>query len=252
MAPELGIPERIEVVGRLVQASNATFLVDAETPSGPRRCVYKPVAGERPLWDFTAGTLAAREVAAYQLSLGAGFDVVPPTIRLEEGPAGPGSLQLWIDHEGPEVVEVVPPKAVPKGWHPIIRGMDEQNRAVVLAHAEHPGLRRLALFDVIANNADRKGAHILVAPDSVFGVDQGLCFHEEHKLRTVLWGWAGEPLAESELELVRAAAAVAGTLTDLLAPVEVEALVARCDALTTAGTFPEPGDAWPVIPWPPM
>ncbi len=248
-------PGELRPIGRLVEASNATFLCAYDTDDREIHVVYKPIAGEAPLWDFPRHTLAAREVAAYELSRRAGFDVVPPTAMIADGPAGPGSVQRWLEpsDDDADLVTLVPHSEVPSGWFPIVSGVDQEERPVALIHADDPRLRRLALFDVLANNADRKGAHVLVASNGVYGCDHGVCFHEEPKLRTVLWGWAGEPLTEAELELVRrgerdGAAAVA----DLLAPAEVDALGARCQELLRTGVFPEPGDRWPVIPWPPL
>ena len=242
-------------IGRLVEASNATFLCAYDTPDGEVHVVYKPSAGEAPLWDFPPRTLAQREVAAYELSRAAGFGVVPETVMVADGPAGPGSVQRWLDDEAatPDLVVLVPRKRVPEGWFPIVAGVDQDERPVALVHADDPRLRRLALFDVIANNADRKGGHVLVHAGGVYGCDHGVCFHDEPKLRTVLWGWAGRTLTDDELALVAAARSDgADAVSVLLAPREVAALVARCDEVLGTGRFPEPGDRWPVIPWPPL
>ncbi len=244
----------MRVIGRLVDASNATFLGAYDTEAGEMHVVYKPTAGEAPLWDFPRHTLAHREVAAYELSRAAGFDVVPPTAMVLDGPAGPGSVQRWLDaDEVEDLVTLVEQHQVPDGWFPIIAGVDQDERPVALVHADDARLRRLALFDVLANNADRKGAHVLVHEGEVYGCDHGVCFHEEPKLRTVLWGWAGSALTSDEISLVEAArSAGADAVTPFLASDEVAALVQRCDDLLAARTFPEPGDRWPVIPWPPL
>lgn len=246
--PSSTSPEGLRIVGRLVEASNATFLV--EDPDGAR-FVYKPVAGEAPLWDFPAGTLGRREVAAHELSRASGFDVVPVTTWID-GPLGAGSLQEWVEDTGPELARLVPVDDVPADWYGIVIGLDAHDREVAVVHADHPGLRRLALFDVVINNADRKAGHILLSGESVFGCDHGVSFHAQHKLRTILWGWAGEPLTDAEVALLRGVRGVSQVLDDWLEPHEVRALVSRCEALLHAGTFPEPGDAWPVIPWPPI
>ncbi|MGA4508723.1 SCO1664 family protein [Propionibacteriaceae bacterium G1746] len=244
----------LRLVGRLVQASNATFLAEDEAGA---RFIYKPVAGERPLWDFPDQTLGRREVAARALSEAAGFGVVPPTWYLD-GPAGPGSVQQWVDGSATDLVNLVLADDVPEGWFGIVVGVDEDERDVALVHADAAPLRRLALFDVIANNADRKGAHILHAqagtdePERVLGVDHGLTFHIDDKLRTVLWGWAGEPLTDGEVALVSAAIEHVGVLGEWLDEAEVVATRLRAELLLEAGTLPEPGDRWPVIPWPPL
>src|SRR5450631_3609987 len=197
----------IEVRGRLVDASNATLYASVELDGVQGRCVYKPVTGERPLWDFPSRTLARREVAAYGQSSAVGWDVVPPTV-LRDGPFGQGSVQWWVgagevDAEGDPVggepgaglVDIVAPGEVPSGWLHVLRAESYEGSPVSLVHADDPGLARMAVFDVIANNADRKGGHVLRDLDGgVRGVDHGLTFNVEDKLRTVLWGWAGRKL----------------------------------------------------------
>lgn len=240
----------LEIVGRLVMATNATFLV----ASGPDRvaAVYKPVAGGAPLWDFPLGTLGRREVAAYRLSAAAGFGVVPFT-DMVSGPLGRGSVQCWVDATEDDLVDVVHPAEVRADQFPIVSGVDSDEEPVVVVHADDPRLRRLALFDVLVNNADRKGGHIIPRGDIAFGVDHGVCFHEEHKLRTVLWGWAGQPLTHEEVELVEAARDVAREALGVLeSDGEVTATIDRADALLADGHFPHPSDLWPAIPWPPM
>lgn len=248
--PTAGVePGRLRLVGRLVEASNATFLCRGDDD---RAFVYKPVDGEAPLWDFPDRTLANREVAAYRISAAAGFGVVPCTRLVEDAPLGLGAVQTWVEHAGSEVVDVVAPDAIPGGWHAVIRGVDGAERPVVLVHSDDPGLRRIALFDIVVNNADRKGGHLIVGADRIYGVDHGVTFHPEPKLRTVLWGWAAQPLTDAELALVLAARAATGELAGLLAPDEVAAYAARCDELLAARAFPAPRPGWPPIPWPPM
>ncbi|WP_245581282.1 SCO1664 family protein [Propionicicella superfundia] len=240
----------LTVVGRLVTATNATFLV--ETGADGLAAVYKPVAGEAPLWDFPTGTLGRREVAAYRLSAAAGFGVVPFT-DLVTGPLGPGSVQCWVDATEDPLVDVIRTDELRPGQFPIVSGVDDEEEPVLVVHADDGRLRRLALFDVLANNADRKGGHVIPAGEVAYGVDHGVCFHHEHKLRTVLWGWAGEPLTDEEAALVEAARQAAPDALGVLgSEVEVAATVSRAEALLTAGSFPHPSDLWPVIPWPPV
>ena len=198
----------LRISGRLMQASNATFLTELTTGDSCRQCVYKPVEGERPLWDFPRRTLGLREVAAYEVSRIGGFDCVPVTVFVD-GPLGPGSLQAWVDvdeDETNQLVDLVPSKDVPaQGWFSCVDGLDAQDRPVSVIHADVPDLRLLAVFDVLINNADRKGGHILGSEGRVFGVDHGVSFHTDHKLRTLLWGWAGAELTEREREAVRQA-----------------------------------------------
>ncbi|MDP3892872.1 SCO1664 family protein [Nocardioides sp.] len=242
----------LRLVGRIMPASNATFLAE----SGGRRLVYKPIAGERPLWDFPSGTLAQREVAAYAVSEVLGWRIVPPT-WLGDGPHGPGMLQEWQEPDpAQQAVDVVAQGQVPAGLLRVVDAFDADDRPVTLVHEDSAVLRRMAVFDVLVNNADRKGGHVLAMPGGHrYGVDHGVCFHEEGKLRTVLWGWSRKPLAEDErvgVGVVRAAlgAELGRVLAGLLEPIEVEALGARCDRLLRTGVFPEPSGEWPSIPWP--
>jgi hypothetical protein len=225
----------IEIVGRLVVASNLTLMVavHGEVPGrGPTvaAAVYKPIRGERPLWDFPDGTLAHREVAAYVVSRTSGWNVVPPTVFREDAPVGPGMLQLWVEvREDVDVVERI--------------------------RAADPRLRRIALFDAVVNNADRKAGHLLVRPDgTVQGVDHGVTFSTDPKLRTVLWGWRGThfaPREETDLaRLRRALPRLRPLLEPHLAAEEIDALRVRIEDLIRAQRFPQPHPDWPAIPWP--
>jgi uncharacterized repeat protein (TIGR03843 family) len=243
----------LELVGRLTTASNATFLGEI----GGVAVVYKPVAGERPLWDFPDGTLAHREVAAHAVSEALGWRIVPRT-WLRDGPLGPGMVQLWQEPDREQdPVDVVPAGRVPaEGWRAVLEASDERGRPVVLVHEDSATLRRMAVLDVVVNNADRKGGHVLPMPDGHrFGVDHGVTFHTEPKLRTVLWGWLGDQLTDEEVAGVRRVLAglddvLGATLAELLAGDEVEALAARCEGLLADGCFPGPEGDMPAVPWP--
>ncbi|MEU5940151.1 SCO1664 family protein [Micromonospora sp. NPDC047548] len=245
--------------GRLVDASNTTLRGILTLHGRTARCVYKPVRGERPLWDFPDGTLAGREVAAYLVSRATGWDLVPPTV-LRDGPFGPGSCQLWIDEPADvePLVGFVPAGAVPPRWFPVAAARDDDGAAYALAHADDSRLARLAVLDAVLNNADRKGGHLLVGPDDcLYGVDHGVCFHVEEKLRTVLWGWAGRRLPPDAVEMLDALAGqVAGELGEELSAHltvgEIAELAARIDRLREAGRYPQPPQDWPAMPWPPM
>jgi uncharacterized repeat protein (TIGR03843 family) len=249
----------LTVQSRLVSASNATLLcrVSGSDGAGVLRCIYKPVAGERPLWDFTDGTLAAREVSAYLVSEAAGWQVVPPTI-LRDGPFGLGMCQVWIERDGTELVDVVARDAVPDGWVRVLDAVDEVGDPVSLVHADDLRLRTMALFDLVVNNADRKGGHVLVATDAaVWGVDHGVSFHVDPKLRTVLWGWSGQPFTAAEQDVLRRLRRRLRTdlgegLSVLLSSDEVAATAARVDGLLASGRFPRPASGRVPIPWPPF
>ena len=240
--------------GRVMPASNATFVGEIDGV----RVVYKPVAGERPLWDFPTGTLADRERAAYLVSEAFGWSVVPET-WLRDGPHGPGMVQRWQEPDEEQVaVTLVPEGAVPDGWRRVFDGLDGHDRPVTLIHEDSAPLRRMAVFDVVVNNADRKGGHVLEMTDGHrYGVDHGVTFHTDHKLRTVLWGWLGEPLTDEEVAAVHAVRAdldraLGETLAAHLDPLEIQALRRRCDRLLRHGVLPSPRGEWPAIPWPPF
>jgi uncharacterized repeat protein (TIGR03843 family) len=243
----------LELIGRITSASNATFLGSI----GDVLVVYKPVAGERPLWDFPDGSLANREAAAYLVSESFGWNLVPRT-WLRDGPLGTGMVQLWQEPDPEQgAVDLVSTDAVPgEGWRPVLHSRDEDDLPVTLIHEDSSALRRMAVFDIVVNNADRKGGHILAMADGHrHGVDHGLTFHVEHKLRTVLWGWLGEDLDADELDGIdRVRAQLAGTLGDALAGLlsaqEIEAFAERCDRLRSQGRFPAPRGEMPAVPWP--
>jgi uncharacterized repeat protein (TIGR03843 family) len=249
----------LDLEGRLVDASNTTLRGILTLDGVTARCVYKPVRGERPLWDFPDGTLAGREVAAYLVSRATGWDLVPPTV-LRDGPLGPGSCQLWIDEpaDAEPLVGFVPADALPPRWFPIAAARDDDGTPYALAHADDPRLARLVVLDAVINNADRKGGHVLVGPDDrIYGVDHGVSFHVEEKLRTVLWGWAGRQLPADAVEMLDALAgqvtgALGAELADHLTITEIAELAARIDRLRGTGRFPQPPQDWPAVPWPPM
>jgi uncharacterized repeat protein (TIGR03843 family) len=240
----------MEIEGRLVSASNTTLRVLLTLDEVEVRAVYKPVRGERPLWDFPTGTLAGREVGAYLVSEALGWGVVPPTI-LRDGPLGPGSCQLWVDEQDDPPVGFLPADELPAGWFAVAAAQDEDGAPYLLAHADSAELARLALFDAVINNGDRKGGHVLVAGGRLYGVDHGVSFHEEPMLRTVLWGFAGREIAaplRADLRRLR----LAGSLDEHLSAVEIEALAGRVEALATLGVYPQPDPHRHVIPWPPI
>jgi uncharacterized repeat protein (TIGR03843 family) len=223
----------LSIEGRVVDASNATFYCGVTSAGRAAACVYKPVAGERPLWDFPDGTLAEREVAAYEVSAATGWLIVPPTVY-RDGPAGPGMVQLWIDTD------------------------ETVNIARFMRRRDLERLRHISVFDAVINNADRKGGHLLPTVDGhVFGVDHGVSFSAEDKLRTVLWQWAGAKMpAEAREVLVRLRAELDGglgeRLGELLTRREVRQTRLRADRLLSTGRHPEPHGDWPPVPWPPI
>ncbi|MEU3700399.1 SCO1664 family protein [Streptomyces griseoviridis] len=256
---ELLTEGELTVRGRIRDASNAALYCTVARDGREAACVYKPVAGERPLWDFPDGTLAQREVAAYEVSEATGWGLVPVTV-LRDGPYGEGMVQQWIEAApDAELLALVDAEEPEPGWKAIGLAEVGDGRTALLVHADDPRLRRLAVLDAVINNADRKGGHLLPAGDRLYGIDHGVTFHAEDKLRTLLWGWAGEPLTEEALAVLgglREALADGGSLAtrlgELITPAETAATRARVEALLATGTHPEPGGEWPAIPWPPV
>ena len=220
------------VEGRLVDASNATLFGKVLTSDQSSfSVVYKPIAGERALWDFADGNLASREVASYLISKAGQFNCVPLTV-MRDGPFGIGAVQQWID-------------------------LDADLDLIAIGQQSTPGIRNLALFDVVINNTDRKFGHILPISDSeILGCDHGLTFHEEFKLRTVLWQYAGQELAKNEVSKLeslklRISGDIGASLGELITKGEIDSLLERIDMLISEG-FPFPSEQWPAVPWPPV
>lgn len=219
----------LEVLGLLPRASNFTFLARVRDRSGQTLAVYKPRSGEAPLWDFPEGSLAEREVAAYLLAGDLGWPRVPPTV-LRDGPHGTGSVQRFVE-------------------------ADPRQHYLTMRDERPDEFRRIALFDVVANNADRKSGHCLLGPEGIFVVDHGVCFHREPKLRTVIWDFMGQPIPEllsddlRSLEPSLRSGGLRKRLLALLGPAEVDAAADRLAALLASGRFPEPGPGR-AVPWP--
>jgi len=222
----------LELKGQFMLGSNYTFLVKVQFDGKKIQAVYKPSQGEQPLWDFPEHTLAHREVAAYLVSQALGWDFVPCTALREDGPFGSGSIQQFIAYD--------------PNYHYFNFSDEDKAR-----------LRPVMLFDLLCNNADRKGSHVIIETETnkLWLIDHGLCFHEEEKLRTVIWDYAGEPVPENLLKDLARLSPDKGLLADLqpcLNPNEITALIARAEALRTSHTFPLPPDDRRAFPYPPI
>lgn len=294
----------LTLIGRLAAASNASFLAQVDLEGVTLPCIYKPMAGERPLWDFADGTLAARELAARLVSEAGGWRLVPPTV-VRDGRFGPGMCQQWIDVDPDRtLVDVVGLDFDDPDWIPVLEAEGWDGQPVLLVHADDERLRDLAVLDVVINNADRKGGHLLPEaaaaglepPDgsagsagrqhqrdvnqeatrrenqalgdvsaewrelpgqrwALWGCDHGVSFHTDPKLRTVLWGWAGQSLRHRDTEALRRFLTTLDggpgeELSALLTGRELVALRRRTNALLKAGTMPVPDGSWPAVPWP--
>jgi len=247
---------QLSPVGRISGSSNGALLCSVDDGGAPLLVIHKPEVSERPLWDYPDGTLAARERAAYVISAAGGFGVVPPTV-LREGPLGRGSVQVWVGplHDAPEpLVDVTPVEAVPDGWVVVLEGRTPEGEPVVVSHSPDPALRTVAVLDAVLNNSDRKGSHVIRDGAIVRGCDHGVSLGVEPKLRTVLWGWAGEDLAAADLARLEvlgdALASLEHDLRSLLTRAEVRAVRSRVDVLLDSGRHPLPTPGWPAIPWP--
>ena len=248
----------LRIHGQLTEASNGVFYCTVSDGRDEAVCVYKPVRGERPLWDFPDGTLAGREVASYLVSAATGWGLVPPT-ALREGPLGEGMCQIWVEAD-PEaqLLALQDAEEAEPGWRPIARAEVGGGRTALLVHAEDVRLRRLAVLDAVINNGDRKGGHLLPAVDGrLYGIDHGVTFAVPGKLRTLLWGWAGEPLDQEAVTVLHGLTAelkgaLADELAPLLTPAEVDALRLRVAELLRTGLYPVPSGDWPAVPWPPI
>jgi uncharacterized repeat protein (TIGR03843 family) len=253
----------LKVRGQIREASNAVLYCSVSYEGREAFCVYKPVAGERPLWDFPDGTLAQREVAAYEVSEATGWGLVPTTV-LRDGPYGEGMCQMWIEpsaaEDGEGLLALVEGEEPAEGWKAIGFADVGEGGTALLVHADDARLRRLAVLDAVINNADRKGGHLLPAQEGrLYAIDHGVTFNAENKLRTLLWGWAGEPLTDEALGVLASlrdalvpGAPLATRLAELVTAVEIEATRARVEAMLASGKHPEPSGDWPAIPWPPV
>jgi len=222
------LSQSMRVVGRLIDASNATLLAEIESDNQTQKVIYKPVAGEKPLWDFQDGNLAHREYCAFLLSNRAGFDLVPNTV-LRDGPFGFGMVQEWID-------------------------TDEEIDIINFGQSDDSQLKRMAIFDAIINNTDRKYGHLLYKDEKLLGCDHGVTFHSEDKLRTVIWQFSGEKIDKQEMLLIESASALdyPNLFESYLTQDEIAAIYERINQLLKSGRFPSPSENWPAIPWPPV
>lgn len=218
-----------ELRGQFMLGSNYTFLVEAHHEGETVKAVYKPSKGEQPLWDFPENTLALREAAAYQLSEALGFHIVPVTVFREDGPHGAGSLQQFVEYD----VE----------YHYFNFSEDDKHK-----------LRPVALFDFLANNADRKGSHVFFedGTNHLYAIDHGVCFHEEYKLRTVIWDFAGQPIPDELLAPLSLTGSWSSLLEPYLSPEEIRALLLRAEALCHTKVFPHPSQGRRSYPYPPI
>ena len=238
---------QLRIIERLPQASNGAFLAELDGV----KVIFKPNHLEKELWDFPTGTLALRERATYVMDQLLGWNLVPTT-ELVETEQGFASVQHWVEAT-PTLVEIFPSSDVPTKWLGVLDGQGPSGEPLTLAHQDLEVLMKIALLDAVVNNADRKGGHILTADNgSTYAIDHGVTFHEEPKLRTVLWGWAGQQIpTHLQTDSHRTMQSIRESeLTNLLTEHELSATLDRITELTTSAVFAEPNDEWPSLPWP--
>jgi hypothetical protein len=225
----------LQIDGQFMWGSNYTFLCQLTHAGSQFKVVYKPVRGERPLWDFPSESLAGREVAAYLVSEYGGWGFVPPTVYRQDAPAGAGSVQLYIEH-------------------------DPERHYFNLTVKERRRLKPVVLFDAVINNTDRKGGHLLLGADGkTWLIDHGVCFHAQPKLRTVIWDFAGKPIPKSEVqrleglrEQLQNGQPLRAELNEYLSAQELRAMQQRIESLLAEGVFPSPSGEGYSYPWPPV
>jgi hypothetical protein len=219
-----------DVLGRMPWSSNATYLVNLSGSEGELLAIYKPQRGERPLWDFPRGTLALREVAAYEVSEALGWSIVPDTV-MRDGPAGPGMMQRFVEH-------------------------DPEQHYFTLMETYPERFKDMAAFDIVINNTDRKGGHCLIdADDHIWGIDHGVSFHAQWKVRTVIWDFANEPIAPESVDALtdlreKLRKDFGKRLGELIDRFELDAVRARIDHLIALGALPDADPGYHSYPWP--
>ena len=218
-----------EIKGQFTFGSNYTFLVSVQHEGKEYPAVYKPLRGEQPLWDFPENTLAGREVAAYLVSEHLGFHIVPFTTLRDDGPFGAGSLQQYIDY-------------------------DPEYHYFSFSEADRQLLKPVVLFDLLCNNADRKGSHVFFEKDThhLYAIDHGICFHEDDKLRTVLWDFSGQKISQDLLAPLSGIKSLLPSLDPYLTRRELSALAARAESILKKGVFPRQPRDRRAMPWPPL
>lgn len=248
------IKHSFKAVEQITAASNLALLLQSEDAPIPIRAIFKPISGIQPLWDFPKNDLIQREMATFILSEHSKLNLVPPTAIREIENFGMGMIQLWIEGAEIEIVKLFDSSVVPEEYLPVLQGRDELERPVTLAVKDTPWVDRLTVFDAVVNNSDRKASHILTSDGNCWAIDHGVSWHQQDKLRSVLWAKAGQELtsdAKSALKHLETALTDRNKdLIELLTQQEIEAAFTRLEILLQSGEFPVPNENWPAIPWP--
>ena len=245
----------IEIEGLIPDSSNGALKVLVSTSKQSVKAIIKPEVSIRPLWDFPDLDLNNREYATYLLDRELNLNYVPDTVMRNVEGIGKSLIQEWVTESDNDLIIVKSPEDIPEEYLKVLQGYDELNKLITLAHKNNRDLRNLCLFDLVINNADRKGGHLLMdSANKMWAIDHGVSWHFESKIRTVLWGWIDETFNEQDITLLNKAKKVIQTWKEeefiYLSKEEIEQAIKRVEGLLKENAFPQPGDQWPAVPWP--
>jgi uncharacterized repeat protein (TIGR03843 family) len=249
------VKHSFKVLTKISTASNLALLLQSESESNPIKAIFKPILGVQPLWDFPNNDLIEREFATFILSEQANLDLVPPTAIRKIENFGTGMIQLWIEDAKVEIVKLFDSNSISEEYLPVLEGRDQADKPVTLAVKDSAWVDQLTIFDAVINNSDRKASHIITTSSGKsWAIDHGVSWHTENKLRSVLWGKAGQELtseARSTLQhLEESLIEKNDVLSEFLTQQEIDAAFSRLAILKESGAFPVPNENWPAIPWP--
>jgi len=245
----------IEIEGLIPDSSNGALKVLVSDSKQSVEAIIKPEVSIRPLWDFPDLDLNNREYATYLLDRELNLNYVPDTVMRNVEGIGKSLIQEWVTESDNDLIIVKSPEDIPEEYLKVLQGYDELNKLITLAHKNNRDLRNLCLFDLVINNADRKGGHLLMdSANKMWAIDHGVSWHFESKIRTVLWGWIDETFNDQDIALLNNAKKVIQTWKDeefiCLSKEEIEQAIKRVEGLLKENAFPQPGNQWPAVPWP--
>ena len=252
---DLLLSGEIEIEGLIHDSSNGALKVLVSNSQQNMHAIIKPEVSIRPLWDFPDMDLNNREYATYLLDRALELNYVPETVMRDVQGIGNSLIQEWIKESDNDLIIVKSPEDIPQDYLKVLQGYDELNKLITLAHKDDRDLRNLCLFDLVINNADRKGGHLLMDTDhKMWAIDHGVSWHQESKIRTVLWGWIDIAFNDEDITLLEKAKNVLQAWKEedfnYLSEIEIEQSIKRVDELLEINAFPQPGDQWPAVPWP--
>lgn len=252
---DLLLSGEIEIEGLIPDSSNGALKVLVCNSEQNIHAIIKPEVSIRPLWDFPDIDLNNREYATYLLDRALGLHYVPETVMRNVKGIGNSLIQEWVEESDNDLIIVKSPEDIPKDYLKVLQGYDELNKLITLAHKDDRDLRNLCLFDLVINNADRKGGHLLLDADNkMWAIDHGVSWHQESKIRSVLWGWIDVAFNDEDITLLENAKNVLQTWKEqdfeYLSEIEIEQAIKRVNELLEINAFPQPGDQWPAVPWP--